>query len=216
MPEVRRLVVAMGEAAERRPFRLGWSRWRRAHQAVAARCHAARPEPPGARLPIRAAPPAAAASAALTDAEWHWSNRCSLRSSRRGGGRGTTIAPCSPASSGWCAPAPRGARCPRNAASGRRRTSAIGCGAPPASGNASLRPAQKENAKCRCRISSTTRRASQLLVHDLTLDHPCSGALADLEHLPPLSAKPCYYSWLIAIDNRQYSHFVVTRLMRSP
>ena len=42
VPEVRRLVLAMGEAAERRPFRLGWSRWRRAHQAVAARCHAAR------------------------------------------------------------------------------------------------------------------------------------------------------------------------------
>ena len=71
VPEVRRLVLAMGEAAERRPFRLGWSRWRRAHQAVAARCHAARPEPPRRPVAIRAAPPAAAASAALTDAEWH-------------------------------------------------------------------------------------------------------------------------------------------------
>jgi hypothetical protein len=71
VPEVRRLVAAMGEAAERRPFRLGWSRWRRAHQAVAARCHAARPEHQGARALIRAAPPAAAASVQLTDAEWH-------------------------------------------------------------------------------------------------------------------------------------------------
>ncbi len=39
VPEVRRLVLAMGEAAERRPFRLAWSRWRRVHQAVAARDH---------------------------------------------------------------------------------------------------------------------------------------------------------------------------------
>jgi hypothetical protein len=71
VPEVRRLVAAMGEVAERRPFRLGWSRWRRAHQAVAARCHAARPERQGAWTPIRAAPQAAAVSAQLTDTEWH-------------------------------------------------------------------------------------------------------------------------------------------------
>ena len=72
MPEVRRLVAALGEAAERRPFRLGWSRWRRAHQAVAARGHAARHElRRGARPPTRAAPQSAAAPAWLTDAEWH-------------------------------------------------------------------------------------------------------------------------------------------------
>jgi SRSO17 transposase len=71
VPEVRRLVAAMGEPAERRPFRLGWSRWRRAHQAVAARCHAAHPERQDARSPIRAAPPAAAAAAQRTAAEWH-------------------------------------------------------------------------------------------------------------------------------------------------
>jgi hypothetical protein len=69
--EVRRLVLAMGEAAERRAFRLGWSRWRRAHQAVAARCHAARRAPREAALPpTRAAPPLASAEAGLTDAEW--------------------------------------------------------------------------------------------------------------------------------------------------
>ena len=71
VPEVRRLVLAMGAAAERRPFRLGWSRWRRAHQAVAARCHAARRALRQKALPpARAAPPAPAAEARLTDAEW--------------------------------------------------------------------------------------------------------------------------------------------------
>jgi Putative transposase of IS4/5 family (DUF4096) len=72
VPEVRRLVAAMGETAERRPFRLGWSRWRRAHQAVAARCHAARQgHRRDARPPTRAAPPCAAVPAQLTDAAWH-------------------------------------------------------------------------------------------------------------------------------------------------
>ena len=72
VPEVRRLVLAMGDAAERRPFRLGWSRWRRAHQAVAARCHAARRALRRKDLPpARAAPPVSAgADAGLTDAEW--------------------------------------------------------------------------------------------------------------------------------------------------
>ncbi len=71
MPEVRRLVLAMDEAAEQRPFRLGWSRWRRAHQAVAARCHAAQHALRRATAPVaRAAPPPAAAEAELTDAEW--------------------------------------------------------------------------------------------------------------------------------------------------
>ena len=70
VPEVRRLVLAMGEAAEQRPFRLGWSRWRRAHQAVAARCHAARRALRRALPPARAAPPVVAAEAGLTDDEW--------------------------------------------------------------------------------------------------------------------------------------------------
>ena len=73
MPEVRRLVLALGDAAEQRPFRLGWSRWRRAHQAVAARCHAARRALRRATAPsARAAPPpATAAGVELTDGEWH-------------------------------------------------------------------------------------------------------------------------------------------------
>jgi hypothetical protein len=62
----------MGEAAERQPFRLGWSRWRRAHQAVAARSRALRRTFRQAALPVaRAAPPSPAAEAGLTDAEWH-------------------------------------------------------------------------------------------------------------------------------------------------
>lgn len=38
---MRRLVLAMAEPKERRRFLLGWSLWRRAHQAVAARCRKA-------------------------------------------------------------------------------------------------------------------------------------------------------------------------------
>lgn len=42
VPEVRRVLLAMAEAEEeKRVFRLGWSRWRRAHQAVSARCRRA-------------------------------------------------------------------------------------------------------------------------------------------------------------------------------
>jgi len=71
VPEVRRLVLALGETAERQPFRLGWSRWRRAHQAVAARCHAARRALRRAAVPpARAAPPPESADVGLTEAEW--------------------------------------------------------------------------------------------------------------------------------------------------
>ena len=42
VPEVRRLVQARAAAAAQRRFLLGWSRWRRAHQAGANRCHCAR------------------------------------------------------------------------------------------------------------------------------------------------------------------------------
>jgi hypothetical protein len=70
VPEVRRLVLAMGEAAEQQPFRLGWSRWRRRHQAVAARCHAARRARRRATVPPARAAPPGAAETGLTDAEW--------------------------------------------------------------------------------------------------------------------------------------------------
>jgi SRSO17 transposase len=70
VPEVRRLVLALAESVERRAFRLAWSRWRRAHQARAARYQDARGTP-GRYPPVAArvaAPPLPAA--ALTDAEW--------------------------------------------------------------------------------------------------------------------------------------------------
>jgi hypothetical protein len=71
VPEVRRLVRAMGDAAEQRVFRLGWSQWRRRHQAVAARCHAARQAlRRKTRPPVDTAPPPAPVDAGLTDAEW--------------------------------------------------------------------------------------------------------------------------------------------------
>ena len=41
MPEVRRLIRAMVGPEEQRESRLGWSLFRRAHQAVAKRCHEA-------------------------------------------------------------------------------------------------------------------------------------------------------------------------------
>jgi Putative transposase of IS4/5 family (DUF4096) len=74
VPEVRRSVLAMAGPAQERNFRLGWSLWRRAHQAVAARCRAAK------RIPKREGssgehtePKAitlASEEAKLTDAEW--------------------------------------------------------------------------------------------------------------------------------------------------
>jgi hypothetical protein len=61
----------MGEPTMRRNFRIGWSRWRRAHQAVAARCPAARhARNHGTRAsipPLTFVPPIAGA---LTEAEW--------------------------------------------------------------------------------------------------------------------------------------------------
>ena len=42
MPEVRRVILAIAAPEEERAFRLGWSLWRRAHQAIARRCHMAR------------------------------------------------------------------------------------------------------------------------------------------------------------------------------
>ncbi len=72
MPEVRRLVLAMAEPEGRRRFLFGWSAWRRAHQAVAARCRAARRaarQALGTEGPLKAAalPPE---EARLTDEQW--------------------------------------------------------------------------------------------------------------------------------------------------
>ncbi len=72
VPEVRRLVLAMAAPGGRRRFLLGWSTWRRAHQAVAARCRAARL---AARRSLGGkGPPEVAAlapeEARLTDEQW--------------------------------------------------------------------------------------------------------------------------------------------------
>lgn len=42
MEEVRRVILAMAKPAGEREFRLGWSLFRRIHQAAAKRCHRAR------------------------------------------------------------------------------------------------------------------------------------------------------------------------------
>lgn len=76
VPEVRRLILAMAGPEEEREFRLGWSLWRRAHQAIAKRCHAARVavrRPSGEDRPPSL--PASTTildrrSARLTDEEW--------------------------------------------------------------------------------------------------------------------------------------------------
>jgi hypothetical protein len=69
---VRRLVLAMAEPERQRRFLLGWSAWRRAHQAVAARCRSAKR---AARRTLgREGPPEIAAiapeEASLTDEQW--------------------------------------------------------------------------------------------------------------------------------------------------
>jgi hypothetical protein len=58
VPEVQRLVLALSEPEEGFGFRLGWSRWRRRHQAGARRGHLARrlreqPVPCGSPGPAR-------------------------------------------------------------------------------------------------------------------------------------------------------------------
>ena len=75
VPEVRRVVLALREPNEKRAFRLVWSDWRSAHQAEAARCHAARR--PGVQRvrPVtnpssRAVVPAALVPMILSDAAW--------------------------------------------------------------------------------------------------------------------------------------------------
>jgi len=72
VPEARKLVLAMTAPKGQRRFLLGWSAWRRAHQAVAARCRAAKR---AARYMISGVrPPQTAAiapeEARLTEEQW--------------------------------------------------------------------------------------------------------------------------------------------------
>jgi hypothetical protein len=74
------VILAMAQPGDEREFRLRWSLWRRAHQAVAKRCHFAkrallRAQSPGAsqRAPATkavGADTAAPMSASLTDEQW--------------------------------------------------------------------------------------------------------------------------------------------------
>ncbi len=76
MPEARKLVLAMAEPEGRRRFLLGWSAWRRTHQAVAARCKKARlTAKRAARRALGTEGPLEAAAiapeeASLTDEQW--------------------------------------------------------------------------------------------------------------------------------------------------
>ena len=71
MPEVRRLLLALADRGGVRAHHLRWSRWRRAHQARANRCHAARRERERtlwlAAPALQRVPPALVE---LTEAEW--------------------------------------------------------------------------------------------------------------------------------------------------
>jgi hypothetical protein len=89
VPEARKLVLAMAAPKSRRRFLLGWSTWRRAHQAVAARCRKASL---AAKLAARATlgregPPEAVTiapeEARLTDEQW--ALVCPLLPPQRGG-----------------------------------------------------------------------------------------------------------------------------------
>jgi transposase len=75
-------MLAVLEADAQRDFRLGWSRWRRIHQAVAARCHAARRALTHAAVRTRRPAAPSATPVALTDAEWD--RVCSLLPPQRG------------------------------------------------------------------------------------------------------------------------------------
>jgi hypothetical protein len=71
VPETRHLVLAMAEPDAQRRFRLAWSRWRRARQAVAARCHAARRAlRKQGREPVHITAYLPPRHRALSDAEW--------------------------------------------------------------------------------------------------------------------------------------------------
>ena len=72
VPEVRRLVLTRAAAPDTQAFLLDWSRFRRAHQAVAQRCHVARRRREHASSPaaVCPAPSAEVPTTGLTEAEW--------------------------------------------------------------------------------------------------------------------------------------------------
>jgi hypothetical protein len=71
VPEVRRLLLALAENGDGRAHRLRWSVWRRAHQALANRCHARRrSDERDGLVGARATGLVSSEYAPLTDAEW--------------------------------------------------------------------------------------------------------------------------------------------------
>ena len=82
-------MLAIAEPKGRRRFLLGWSTWRRAHQAVAARCRKAKLAAKRAALYAERPPEVAALApeeAHLTDEQWALVRPCCRRS---GAGRQT-------------------------------------------------------------------------------------------------------------------------------
>src|SRR4051812_9706685 len=71
VPEVRRLFLALTGSREQRRFRLQWAVWRRAHQAIAARCHAQRRARGRDRPLVRVrVAPSVSTPVDLTESEW--------------------------------------------------------------------------------------------------------------------------------------------------
>jgi SRSO17 transposase len=72
LPEVHRLIHALACTQDERQHRLRWSRWRRLHQAIAKRCHAARrqQDAPALPLPTPPIPPLLPGIGILTDTHW--------------------------------------------------------------------------------------------------------------------------------------------------
>ena len=137
MPEVRRLVLAMAEPDQKkRAFRLGWSTWRRAHQALAARnrkaSRAAKRALSGeAALEDRVGPDAAtlcAEGAPLSDEEWEMVEP--LLPNKPSAGRPYNDHRTVLGGILWVARtgSPPGERCPRSMANGKPPTAATSCG----------------------------------------------------------------------------------------
>ena len=123
-------MLAIAEPKGRRRFLLGWSTWRRAHQAVAARCRKASLAAKRAAL--------APEEAHLTDEQWALV-RPLLPLQRGGVGRPRNDHRVVLGGILWVVePAPPGGRCRRNSASGRVRTGATSCGRSRACGSVSF------------------------------------------------------------------------------
>lgn len=129
-------MLAMSEPEERRLFRLGWSDYRRAHQAVAARCKKASraakralhrqgsSEDHSGPEPAIALPE----GAPLTDAEWRALEPILPPQRLLVDARTMITGRFLEASCGLRVQAHRGGRCPGSSVNGRRLTVGTSCG----------------------------------------------------------------------------------------